>query len=282
MSMLERAEIALDAILARSVGTAYDAAFLAIGGAIVLWLSPKLWLIARSPEVPIQVSVLSAAGILLSLLFLAGTTIALLLLLRRKIREISELKTHKCPEHTQLPFAAPKRGDTFQGNKFKNSGVAWIPTLLYVDGGAMDTVGVKGPICENCNAPLYFEDHLSSESAECPTCKKTYQFDTFIHAVREKAKGHAIGLYYSGNLVFGGMPQKIRIVDTPSRRKFPNGLRYDVSKERGRGDSAYCPDEKCDTKVKLPNTRGYGVRKPDVENWTCPGCDKTGEYTKPD
>lgn len=102
MSIRERAETALDAILGRSVGVAFDAIVLALGAALLTWLSPKLWLIASSPKVPIQISVLSASGILLSLLLLAGTTMGLLLILRRKTRLLLEAGSHRCPKPTVL------------------------------------------------------------------------------------------------------------------------------------------------------------------------------------
>jgi len=121
----------------------------------------------------------------------------------------------------------------------------------------------------------------------CPneSCKKTYQLSKPIDSIKEMARLSAVGSAARGALVFPGIPGfKPLTQENPAiitRRKLPNGLRYDVSKD-GRKDPAYCPDEKCDTKVKLPNPRGYGVKIREVENWICPGCDKTAEYTKPD
>lgn len=148
---------------------------------------------------PIQLSALSAVYVLVLLLILAIAIVALLLFVRSKIREAKELRMHKCPTVSGSSELKSHVGEQFT---YPFVGVSWTPVLIEVDGAAGDSIRVSGPLCVRCGAPLYFEDALIAEQAECPTCESVSKFDTYIHALREKARAHAIGLASRGKLVF--------------------------------------------------------------------------------
>lgn len=164
--------------------------------------------------------------------------------------------------------------------------VVW-PTTLTVGVGGAKRLSVSDPDCPDCHARLTIVWPLM---ADCPTCGTRYKIGNFAVA-KTNATNHILGMRNRGELLFPGeknTPQppkntpeaktaRSMPLDLVTRRLLPNGLSYDVSKNRGRLPTPYCPDPKCGTKVD--------VKEPPVPHgnweWSCPGCDKFGQYVAP-
>jgi hypothetical protein len=214
----------LEEAVDQSISSALEAWIWAFVAAVAAALFVPLWSIVRqlidNPKGPIQLSAPLSAYLLILLLAI-GTAIGLLLVFARaKIQELKELRKNRSEATPQLSSSTPKNGDTFEDARFEYDGAAWIPTLLYVDGGARNTVSAKGPICPPCGAPLYSKDSTADSFAICPTCDKSYNFRLVIAELRKKAKFHAIGLYGDGKFSFGGV---VKGKPRPSSASAPTG-----------------------------------------------------------
>lgn len=263
------------------IENAWNIALTAGLGSAWLFLAPvlkRIMLVAwNSPQTPIPLSAGWARISLAASTAIAITTIGLLRVAWRRGKELTELRAHKCPETPAIVGF-----QSYIGPKFSYDGVEWIP-ILRSNGIVADAkIIISNPQCPECATPLMF---WGDWKGNCPneSCKKTYQLSKPLESIKEMARLSAVGSAARGALVFQGAPGFKPLKQenkSTTRRKLPNGLRYDVSKD-GRKDPAYCPDEKCDTRVTLPTPGGYGVRRDEQPIWTCPGCDKFGQYIAP-